>query len=300
MRFVEWMIICGIVFGAPVGGFISNILEDENALTRVGIFVPLIIVAIFYIIACDILAKKDAERYKQARSIKNHQIHEKYATLAISSYEEYLNKSTDYYMADIFADNMNLGIACSIIDFVESEGQKLSLYSLHLFYSYIHDHWKDYENREISFYCFIPPYCPLSMTPLERSYFSYKYDTEIIKLLHYKESDFIDNEKYFIDRLSWQMETTYNGMINGVNSFSNNTFDIGFRVPDNFDYSIIHTENGSAVFVKVTGMITQDKTSNHMVIANCKIEKASYREYVSKLHDQFDDFKYSLPRCACR
>lgn len=275
MRFVEWMIICGIVFGATVCGFISGILEGENALTRVGIFVPLIIVAIFYLIACHILDEKDAERSKQARSIKNHQIHEKYATLGIRSYEEYLNKATDYYMSDLFGRDMNIGISRAIIDFVESEGQKVNLYSLHLFSGYISDHWEDYENKEFSFCCFAHPYHGLSMTPLTHKAFSYRYDTSKLESVKCINKKFINNNNYMLQSLSIQMENR---------EFSNEEFDISFRVPDDFDWHILPDYDNIGIFVKATGLLTKDKFSHHLILQKCKLEEVSYYKYIADLH----------------
>lgn len=300
VSFATWMLLCGIIFGGILISFVNVFMEGNNALIIIIVYISFIVMVAFYSLAIMILNKRDEEAAQRAQSIKNHEIQQKYALGDNRSYEKYLNKATDYYMMDLFGENMNLGVACSIIDFVESEGKVLNLYSINLFSSYIHDHWEGYENKEITFYCFVTPRGPLSMTPLNHSTFSYNYDTEILKLLKYKKSAFIDSDKYFIDELSWQMENTYKGKINRVRSFNNNTFDRGFRVPDRFDYSIIRDEDDLGVFVKVTGTLAKDKYSNNIIIEECCFEKSNYRSYVSNLKEQYENFEYELPKYAER
>lgn len=287
MGLVNWLWTLGLLIGVPFFALLSVLIENHtpNAFS-VLLIVLSIAGAVLFVIGTISLEKKEKEEQEHYSSVKNYELYKKFS-LRDASYSKYLKNATDYYMSDLFGRTMNDAIACSIIDFVETEGEINSLYSIKLFFRHINENWERYENREITFFCFIPPYGCLSMAPFTDSTFDCNYDNEILQLLKRTESSFLDNNEDLLFCLSLDLTNR---------SFDNKEFDLGFYCSDSFDFYKFAGDD-KPIFVKVTGELTKDKYNNsRFIIDHCQFERYNYLKYASDVRQKYENFKYNTPK----
>lgn len=286
----DWMSGLGFLIGlisiALLQAFVWTPDNDIPIALKITITVLFIAWAVLYISGTVALQKKEREERERFSSFENYELYKKFSWHN-DSYAKYLTDATNYYMSDLFGRTMNNAIACSIIDFVETEGEINSLYSIKLFFLHINENWERYENREITFFCFIPPYGCLSMAPFTDSTFDCNYDNEILQLLKRTESSFLDNNEDLLFCLSLELTNR---------SFDNKEFDLGFYCSDSFDFYKFAGDD-TPIFVKVTGELTKDKYNNsRFIIDHCQFERYNYLKYASDVRQKYENFKYNTPK----
>ena len=277
----SWLGGLGYLVGFPFIYFIFDLIwKEQNELNLFGkilITVMLLIISVLYIAGTIALNSKEKEENERYLSIEDHLTYKKFGGWRVGSYEDYVVKASNKYIESIFEYDMNCGISCAIMDFIDDNENINNLYSIKLFYSYIRQHWEKYENREVTVYCFLLPYNGLSMTPFAKNYkFRCNYDKDF--LTHLRTTKPTIFQKY----LSIYLDLS----IDFKPSFHNDEFNIGFRCAEGFNYWKYIEDKNLPIFVKVKGNLAIDQYSNGIIISNCRFEEAYYERYISTLKER--------------
>lgn len=286
---VGWMSGLGYFVGLPLVGLIFDFLWKEpnelNLLGKIILTLFLIIIGVLYTAGAIALSSKEKEEKERYLSTEDYHTYKKFKGWSVCSYAEFIAKASNEYVGSIYEKNMNDGIACAIMDFMEDNNNINSLYSIRLFDYYIRQHWEKYENREVVVDCFLLPYNGLSMTPFAKDgKFQCNYDKEFLDYLRKKKSTLYTMNEDALESIVYKFKTDYS-------YYSNSEFNIGFRCHEGFDYWKYESEKDLPIFVKVRGNLTIDKYSNSFVIGNCRFEEAYYERYISTLRERNEEWK---------
>lgn len=283
---VGWMSGLGVFVGLPSVGLIFNFLWKEpnelNLFGKILLTIFLIIFGVLYTAGAIALSSKEKEEEERYRSVEDYCTYKKFGGWRAGSYSEFITKASNEYVGSIYGKNMNDGIACAIMDFMEDNDNINSLYSIRLFSYFIRQHWEKYENREIVVDCFILPYNGLSMTPFAKDRkFECNYDKDFLDYLRKKKTALYTMNQDALESIVDKFKYNY----------SNSEFNIGFRCPEGFDFWRYANEKDLPIFVKVRGNLTLDQYSNSFVIGNCRFEDAYYERYLSTLRERNQEWK---------
>lgn len=278
---VGWMSGLGFFVGLPSVGLIFDFLwKEQNELSlfsKILLTIFLIIFGVLYTAGAIALSNKEKEEKERYLSTEDYHTYKKFKGWSAGSYSEFITKASNEYVGSIYEKDMNDGIACAIMDFMEDNDNINSLYSIRLFSYFIRQHWEKYENREIVVDCFILPYNGLSMTPFAKDRkFECNYDKDFLDYLRKKKSTLYainqDALESIVDKFKYR--------------YSNSEFNIGFRFPEGFDFWRYANEKDLPIFVKVRGNLTLDQYSNSFVIGNCRFEDQYYETYMRTLKEK--------------
>lgn len=282
---VGWMSWLGCLIGFSLVGVIFTSLwrvpNKLNLFAKIILTLFIIIIGVLYTAGTVALSRKEKEEEKRYLSIEDYHTYKKFSWGA-GSYAEFIVKASNKYVGSIYEKNMNDGIACAIMDFMDDNDNINSLYSIKLFDHYIRQHRRKYENSEVTVYCFLLPYNGLSMTPFAKDHkFQCNYDKEFLEYLKRSKTVHSDMNKEIFESISYTFKFPYR----------NDEFNIGFRCPEGFDYWKYANEKDLPIFVKVRGNLTLDQYSNSFVIGNCRFEEAYYEKYISTLRERKQEWK---------
>lgn len=286
---VGWMSGLGFFLGLPFAYLIFDFVWKEqnelNLFCKILLTLFLVVISVLYTAGAIALSGKEKEEKERYLSTEDYHTYKKFKGWSVGSYAEFITKASNEYVGSIFEDNMNYGISCAIIDFMEDNNNINSLYSIRLFSYYIRQHWEKYENREVVVDCFLLPYNGLSMTPFAKDRkFECNYDKEFLDYLRKKKSTLYTMNEVALESIVYKFKSDYS-------NYSNSEFNIGFRCPEGFDYWKYESEKDLPIFVKVRGNLTIDKYSNSFVIGNCRFEDQYYETYMMTLREKSQEWR---------